>query len=78
MRLKLREVRERRFLTQQELADMIGTTKANISRMETGQQRPRPSTVKRLAEALGVSPDELVDWGAGAGTEDAGQGKAAA
>ncbi len=72
MRLRLREVRERRFLTQQELADLAGTTKANISRIETGLQRPRPSTLKRLAAALGVEPDALVDWG-----EDH-EGKAAA
>lgn len=76
MRLKLREVRQRKFLTQQQLADKIGTSKANISKLETGQQAPRPSTVLRLAEALGVEPEELIDWGGGAG--EAGQEKAAA
>jgi transcriptional regulator with XRE-family HTH domain len=78
MRLKLREARERRFLTQQALADLVGTTKANISRLETGNQRPRPGTVLRLAEALGVPPEELVDWEAGTDTKGAETGKAAA
>ena len=73
MRLKLREIRERRFLTQQALADMIGTTKANISRLEKGDQRPRPSTVLRLAEALGVKPEELVEWGAADAPDETGK-----
>jgi len=76
MRLKLREFRERRLLTQQDLADLIDTSKANISRLESGEQRPRPSTVKRLAEALGMAPEELIDWGAP--EEAPGEGKAAA
>ena len=73
MRLKLREVRQRKFMTQQELADAMGTTKANISRIENGKQAPFPSTIKRLAVALGVPPEELVDWDAPEAT-----GKAAA
>ena len=60
---KLREARERRFLTQQQLADKAGTSKANISRLESGEQNARMSTIVRLAEALGIAPEELVDWG---------------
>ncbi len=71
MRLKLREIRERKFLSQQELADLMGTTKANISRLERNLQRPHPSTVRRLAEALGVMPEELVDWEAAPPAVDA-------
>ena len=63
MRLRLREVRERKFLSQQELADLTGMSKPNISRLERGIQRPFPSTVRKLAEGLGVPPEELVDWG---------------
>jgi ribosome-binding protein aMBF1 (putative translation factor) len=39
-------------LTQQELADRMGTTVAVISRLERGRQNFSPSTLKRLAEAL--------------------------
>ena len=78
MRLKLREIRQRKFLTQQQLADKIGTTKANISRLENGTQEPRPSTVLRLAEALGVAPEELVNWGSRTEAQGAETGKAAA
>jgi transcriptional regulator with XRE-family HTH domain len=39
-------------LTEQELADRMGTTVAVISRLERGSQNFSPSTLKRLAEAL--------------------------
>jgi len=39
-------------LTQQELADRMGTTKSVISRIESGQHRTSMDTLRRLAEAL--------------------------
>ena len=39
-------------LTQQELADRMGTSVAVISRLERGRQNFSPATLKRLAEAL--------------------------
>ena len=39
-------------LTQQELAERMGTTKAVISRIESGQHRTSTDTLRRLAEAL--------------------------
>jgi transcriptional regulator with XRE-family HTH domain len=62
MRLKLREVREQRFVTQAELAERTGMSRATLSRLESGLQRPRISTVRRIAAALGVQPEELVIW----------------
>lgn len=61
---KLRETRLRRVMTQQELADKAGTTAANISRLESGEQSARASTIRRLATALGVEAEELIDWDA--------------
>ena len=75
MRFKLREVRERLFVTQAELCDRTGIAEATISRLENGMQRPRISTVRKIADALGVSPDELVDWQSDVSPE---MGKAAA
>ena len=75
MRLKLREVRVRRFVTQEELAARTGMSRATLSRLEGGLQRPRISTVRKLAEALGVAPEDLVDWGEEAAPD---RGKAAA
>lgn len=40
-------------LTQQELADRMGSTKSVISRIESGQHRTNVDTLRRLAEALG-------------------------
>jgi ribosome-binding protein aMBF1 (putative translation factor) len=40
-------------LSQEELARRMGTTKAAISRLESGRHRPTVETMRRLAEALG-------------------------
>jgi transcriptional regulator with XRE-family HTH domain len=42
-------------LTQEEIAEMIGTKKPNISRLESpsGRHSPRLSTIKKYAEAAG-------------------------
>ena len=64
MRLRLREVRERKLMTQTELAERAGLTLSTISRLENGLQRPRISTARVLAEALGVQPEDLIVWGA--------------
>ena len=68
---KLKELRERKFLTQQQLADKAGITKPNLSRLENGRQGVLASTVLRLAEALDVAPEELVEWGADTETSKA-------
>lgn len=39
-------------LTQQELAERMGTTKSVISRIESGQHRTSTDTLRRLGEAL--------------------------
>lgn len=39
-------------LTQQELAERMGSTKSVISRIESGQHRSGTDTIRRLAEAL--------------------------
>lgn len=62
LRVRLRQVRERLFVTQEELSERTGLSRATISRIESGLQRPRISTVRKLADALGVPPDDLVDW----------------
>ena len=60
MRLKLREVREAKFVTQVELAKKAGVSETTIVRLEAGTHRPRISTIRKLAKALGVEPSELV------------------
>jgi transcriptional regulator with XRE-family HTH domain len=57
---RLRELREDRMLSQTELAKMAGITQAAISGFERGERKAQPRTVRRLAEALGVEPRDLV------------------
>jgi predicted transcriptional regulator len=37
-------------------------TRVLIIRLESGKQRPRISTVRKLTDALGVLSKDLVDW----------------
>lgn len=49
----LREARESRGLTQEELANAINTTKSAISRLENHAEDIRLSTLNKVANALG-------------------------
>src|SRR5262245_59503762 len=60
----LRRVRRLRFLTQADLARRIGTTQQVVQRWETGKANPRPSSMKKLCDALEVTPTDLVGTGA--------------
>ena len=46
-------VRMRHRLTQEQLADRIGTTASAISRLESGQHVPSMGTLRKLAHAYG-------------------------
>jgi transcriptional regulator with XRE-family HTH domain len=60
---RLREFRQRRLLTQTELAGKAGLTQKTISLLETGKAQPRVRTIRKLAAALGVRPETLVRKG---------------
>ena len=53
---RLKQLRERHILTQKELGERAGVPVVTISRIETAWRgfRPYPSTVRKLADALGV------------------------
>jgi len=50
----LRTIRERRGLSQEDLAEKAGITRTAVANLERGTSRARPSTAHRLAEALHV------------------------
>ena len=56
----LRRIREGKFLSQQELGTKAGVSRATIIRLESGGIAATFQTTRRLAEALGVAPEELV------------------
>ena len=55
----LRRLRRARGLTQKQLAERIGYCSRNVSVWECGYTTPRMNTLCDLADALGVSLDEL-------------------
>lgn len=55
--IKLQQLRKGRKLTQQELADKMGVTRATISNYEVGRRTPHLSELKRFAEFYGVGLD---------------------
>ena len=57
---RLRDLRKRALLTQKELADKSGVGVTTIIRIERNQVEPHGRTIRRLAEALEVAPEELV------------------
>lgn len=57
---KLRALRLQRALSQRDLALRAGVSQVTIVRLERGEAEARPSTVRKLAAALGVDPRELV------------------
>lgn len=50
----IESARRKAKLTQEELAERIGTNKSYISRVETGRTEPKVSTFYRIAAALGL------------------------
>lgn len=57
---RLSEVRIKNHLTQEELAEKLGTDKNQISRWENGKSIPRSETLIELSNILGVSVDYLL------------------
>jgi len=56
---RLKQLREEAVLTVHELAEASGVSDDTISKIENGQRVARPSTLRKLAGALDVSPQEL-------------------
>lgn len=60
--IKIKELRTRKSLSQEELSKSCGLSLRTIQRIENGETDPRGDTLKRLAFALNVTPDDLIDW----------------
>lgn len=60
---RLYELRKRRGMTLDALAQAVGTTKMQIQRLEKGTRRLSDQWIYRLAPVLGVSPGQLLESG---------------
>lgn len=60
MGLRIKELREAKGLTQEQLADRIGTNAGYLSRMETGKRQTNTKWLGRIAFELGCTVSDLV------------------
>lgn len=58
---RIAEIREAAGLTQEQLAEMCGTTGNTISRLETGKTKLSQEWMITIAKALKVRPADLID-----------------
>ena len=56
----LRIARERKGISQKDLAESIGVAKSTYSLYESGNREPGVPTIKKIADVLNVSADELL------------------
>ena len=59
----LKMQRTLKALTQAQLAERAGVTTATVARIERDEIEPRMTTLRKLADALGVEPADLVGGG---------------
>lgn len=64
---RLRTLRQQRVLTLRELEERSGVAYNTIWHLENGKRGAQPRTLRKLAGALGVEPEELVKTGGGNG-----------
>ena len=57
---RLRDLRRRAVMSQEDLAERSGVARDTISKLETGQRGAYPSTIRKLAAGLDVEPGMLL------------------
>ena len=56
----LKIAREREKITQKDMAERIGVAKSTYSLYESGSREPNVQTIKKIADILNVTADELL------------------
>ncbi len=59
---RIRELRKKRKMTQEALAEIIDIDYKNLGKIEMGQNYPSAPTMERLVSALGVEEKDLFDF----------------
>jgi len=60
LKLNLKELREKRSLSQGQLADLVGISQKSLSEIETGKRWPMHDTLVKLAKILEVEETDLL------------------
>ena len=60
--LKIKELRKRKGLTQEELAELIQMEQNSISVMESGRNFPTLGTLEKIAKVLDVNLSDFFDY----------------
>lgn len=58
---KIKAARKNAHLSQEQVADLLQTSRSNISKYETGFLEPNLLTLKQLCELYKISADYLLD-----------------
>lgn len=58
---RIRELRTDQGIDQKTLAERAGVSRSLVSRLERGMHEPSASNLKAIADALGVSIDDLFE-----------------
>jgi uncharacterized Tic20 family protein len=59
---KIKDLRHHKGISQEELGEISGLSLRTVQRIENHETEARGNSLKRLANALNVTPDELIDW----------------
>ena len=60
MKNRLKELREKRDLSQEAVAERMGTIRGQVSKLESGKARLNDIWIDRLSKALACDPGELI------------------
>lgn len=60
--LKIREYRKKKGLSQKDFSEKLGLSQNSMSQYETGTREPGVVTLVQIAEELGITVDELIDY----------------
>lgn len=57
---RIKEIRLSKKMTLQQVADKMGTSRMNISKIESGRQSPNVSTLEKIARALDCTVEVII------------------
>ena len=62
MKTRIRELRKARKLSQEELADLVGTTRQTITSIEVGKYAASLPLAYKIARVFGLTIEEVFDF----------------